>query len=149
MPVIRTRTAEILLVDDSQADVRLTREALARTAIDAHLSVVHDGEAALAFLGKVGQFATSPTPDLVLLDLEMPKMDGRELLAQVKGDPALRHIPVIVLSTSEAPRDIGDCYALGANAYVVKPADFDELVRALGQIASFWFGVAELPATEN
>ena len=134
------RRPRILVVDDSAADVRLLREAVREATINAELHAVEDGEQALAYLRRGAE-----RPDLVLLDLNLPRRDGREVLEAIKNDPELKSVPVIVLSTSAAPRDVADCYALHANAYLVKPMGldaFDALVRALD---AFWLQAAELP----
>ena len=134
------RRPRILVVDDSAADVRLLREAFREATINAELDAVEDGEQALAHLRRGAE-----RPDLVLLDLNLPRRDGREVLEAIKTDPDLKAVPVIVLSTSGAPRDVADCYALHANAYLAKPMgldEFDALVRALD---AFWLQAAELP----
>src|ERR687884_1433856 len=120
-----TRAIEILLVEDSPGDVRLTREALRDGKVRNNLSVVTDGVEALAFLRREGRYADAPRPDLILLDLNLPKKDGREVLAEIKADPNLRRIPVVVLTTSEAEQDIVETYNLHANCYVKKPVDLD------------------------
>ena len=131
----------ILLVDDNQADVLLMREALRQAEIHHPVDVAGDGEQALARL----RDTEAPAPDLMLLDLNLPRVDGREVLAQVKSDPELRSLPVIVLSTSSAPPDIEFAYAKGANAYVRKPLGMDRLVEAAKSIRDFWLGNATLP----
>lgn len=136
---------EILLVEDNPADVRLTQEALRESKISNRLHAVGDGEQALRFLRREGEHAESPRPDLVLLDLNLPRLSGREVLAQVKADPALRRIPVVVLTTSEAEEDIVRSYDLHANAYVRKPVDFHQFTDVVRLIEDFWFTVVKLP----
>lgn len=140
-----SRSIEILLVEDSPGDIRLTREALRDTKIANHLHIVNDGEAAMAFLRRQPPYQDAPTPDLVLLDLNLPKKDGREVLAEVKGDPALRRIPVVVLTTSQAEQDIARSYDLHANCYVTKPVDLDQFVQIVLAIENFWFTIVKLP----
>jgi CheY-like chemotaxis protein len=135
----------ILLVEDSPADVRLTREALKEAKVMYTLHVVKDGVDALAFLRERGAYASSPRPDLILLDLNLPKKDGREVLTEIKQDESLKCIPVVVLTTSQAEEDVARAYDLHANAYVNKPVDlnrFFEVVRAFEQ---FWLAVVTLP----
>jgi chemotaxis family two-component system response regulator Rcp1 len=136
---------EILLVEDNPADARLTREALRESKISNRLHAVGDGEQALRFLRREGEHADAPRPDLVLLDLNLPRMSGREVLEQVKEDPDLRRIPVVVLTTSEAEEDIVRSYDLHANAYVRKPVDFDQFTEVVRLIEDFWFTVVKLP----
>lgn len=139
---------EILLVEDNPADVRLTREALKEGKVRNNLSVVADGEAALAFLRRQGQYAAAPRPDLILLDLNLPRKDGREVLAEVKQDPALRQIPVVILTTSAADTDIARSYDLHANCYVTKPVQLDEFLSVVKSIDDFWLAVVKLPRDE-
>ncbi len=129
----------ILVVDDSCADVRLLREAVQEQGIVADLLTVEDGEQALAYL------ANGPRPDLVLLDLNLPRVDGREVLTAMKDDPELRAIPVIVLSTSSSPGDVAECYARHANSYIVKPMHLEELGAVMRAIDDFWLRLARLP----
>jgi two-component system, chemotaxis family, response regulator Rcp1 len=136
---------EILMVDDSMGDVRLAQEALKEARVGNRLSVVHDGEQAMAFLRKEDGYGDAPRPDLVLLDLNMPRMDGREVLAQIKGDPDLRSIPVVVLTTSEAEADIVKAYDLHANAYITKPVDLEAFLDAVRVVEEFWLTVVRLP----
>jgi CheY-like chemotaxis protein len=135
----------VLLVEDDPGDVLMTREAF-EEFLNNRLDVVNDGEAAIAFLRKVEPYEDVPTPDLVLLDLNLPRRDGREVLAEIKADPSLRHIPVVVLTTSAAEEDILRSYQLHANAYVTKPVDFDNFIRAIRQIDHFFVSVVRLPA---
>jgi two-component system, chemotaxis family, response regulator Rcp1 len=136
---------EILLVEDNPADVRLTQEALRESKLSNRLHAVGDGEQALRFLRREGEHAESPRPDLVLLDLNLPRLSGREVLAMVKADPDLRRIPVIVLTTSEAEEDIVRSYDLHANAYVRTPVDFHQFTDVVRLIEDFWFTVVKLP----
>ena len=135
----------VLLVEDDPGDVLMTREAFADNGLTNHLHVVSDGVAAMDFLLKRGEFVDVPTPDLMLLDLNLPKMDGREVLAEVKADPILRQIPVVVLTTSEAQDDVLRSYELHANAYVTKPVDFDRFIEVVHKIDEFFAGVVRLP----
>ena len=136
---------EVLLVEDSPGDVRLTREALAEARIPIHLHVASDGVEAMAFLKKEGAFADAPRPDFILLDLNLPKMDGREVLAHVKEDDSLKTIPTVILTTSEAEADIVRSYQLQANAFLTKPvqlAEFESLVMSVGD---FWLTKVKFP----
>ena len=136
---------EILLVEDSPGDIRLTIEALKDGKIRNHLSVVNDGVEALAFLRRQGQHATVPRPDLILLDLNLPKKDGREVLMEIKQEEDLKRIPVVVLSISTAEKDILKTYDLHANCYINKPVDFDQFIDVVKSIEDFWFTVVKLP----
>ena len=136
---------DILLVEDSTADVRLTREALRDSKLINRLTVAPDGVEALAILRKQGRHAAVPRPDLILLDLNLPKYDGRQLLEKVKSDPDLARIPVVVLTTSSAEEDILKSYKLHANAYVTKPVDLDQFMKAVRQIDEFFVQVVRLP----
>ncbi|WP_402467947.1 response regulator [Isoptericola aurantiacus] len=137
---------DVLLVEDDPGDVLMTREAFAEHKVANGLWVVSDGVTAMEFLRKEGAHADAPTPDLILLDLNLPRMDGREVLASVKQDPALKHIPVVVLTTSEAEEDVLRSYALHANAYVTKPVDFERFIEVVRQIDDFFVSVVRLPA---
>ncbi|MDF1502215.1 response regulator [Roseisolibacter sp. H3M3-2] len=137
---------ELLLVEDNPGDVELTREALREAALPCRLAVATDGAEALRVLRREGAHADAPRPGLVLLDLNLPKLDGRAVLAAVKGDPALRDVPVVVLTTSRAAADVREAYALHANAYVVKPADLDAHFAAVRALVEFWGGVVVRPA---
>ncbi len=139
------RPIEILLVEDSATDVMLAEEALAEGKVRNHLHVVKDGVEAMAFLRQQGPYAASPRPDLVLLDLNMPRKDGREVLAEVKADPSLKQIPVVVLTTSRAEQDVLKAYGLHANCYITKPVDFDQFAAVILAIEQFWFSVVLLP----
>jgi chemotaxis family two-component system response regulator Rcp1 len=136
---------EILLVEDSPGDVRLTREALQEAKVSNHLHVVPDGAEAMAFLRHQGRYADAPHPDLILLDLNLPKKDGRQVLEEIKADPALKRIPVIVLTTSDAESDVLRSYDLHANCYLVKPVDVDRFFEQVRSIEGFWLSIVRLP----
>ena len=136
---------DVLLVEDDPGDVLLIREAFEDNKVHNRLHVVADGVDALAFLRREGEHADAPRPDLVLLDLNLPRKDGREVLAEVKGDDALQHIPVVVLTTSKAEEDVLRSYKLHANAYVTKPVDFDRFIDVVRQIDEFFVTVVKLP----
>jgi len=138
---------EILLVEDNPGDARLTREALKDGRVRHHLSVVADGVEALAFLRAQGGHARAPRPDLILLDLNIPKMDGRQVLAEIKADPDLVRIPVVVLTTSKAEEDIARTYDLHANCYINKPVDLDQFMTVVKAIEDFWLTIVRLPAS--
>ena len=140
---------EILLVEDNPGDVRLTREAFKEGKAANHLSVVGDGVEALAFLRREGEYADAPRPELILLDLNMPKMDGREVLAEIKNDPDLKRIPVVVLTTSGAEEDIHKSYELHANCYITKPAGMEQFIKAIQAIEDFWLTIVKLPKDAN
>ena len=142
------RKAEILLIEDSLPDVRLTERALKNGNLIKQVSVVRDGEQALAFLRRQGEYADAPRPDIILLDLGLPKKNGTEVLAEIKMDPALKRIPVIVLTTSDAEKDVLDTYERHANAYTKKPVDMDEFVRTIKMIEDFWLSLVILPRRE-
>jgi len=143
------RTPEVLLVDDNPADTDLTSEVLARTGSPSRIHAVTDGVQAMAFLRREGKYANALFPDLVILDLSLPKKDGRTVLAEVKADPVLRRIPIAIFSTSEAQRDIVRSYELGANCYVSKPGNLQDFISAVTSIGEFWFGLARLPREEE
>jgi len=136
---------EILLVEDNPGDVRLTEEALKEGKVVNRVNVVQDGVEALAYLRKEGEYASAETPDLILLDLNLPKKDGREVLAEVKEDPDLRMIPVVVLTTSRDEQDILKSYDLHANCYITKPVDFEQFIGVVRAIEDFWLSVVKLP----
>jgi CheY-like chemotaxis protein len=140
----RGRSAELLLVEDNYGDVLLTSEAFRSAKIGNNLAVAGDGEEALAMLRREGAFADQPRPDLILLDLNLPRMDGREVLRAIKSDPALQRIPVIVLTSSKADIDILKSYELQANGYIVKPVTFERLQEIVASLESFWFAVVVL-----
>ena len=139
------RTVEILLVEDNPGDVRLTREALREGKLQVELHVASDGVEALEFLRREGRFANAVRPDLILLDLNLPRKDGREVLGEIKGDPRFRSIPVVILTSSQAEQDIARAYQLNANCYVTKPVDLDQFIHVVQSIESFWFSVVKLP----
>ena len=136
---------EVLLVEDDPGDVLMTREAFEHNKVANHLSVVSDGVSAMEYLRKQGSHAGAVTPDLILLDLNLPRMDGREVLAELKADAELRKIPVVVLTTSEAEEDVVRAYSLHANAFVTKPVDFDRFIEVVQKIDDFFVSVVRLP----
>ena len=136
---------EILLVEDNPGDVRLTQEALKEGKVRNRLSVAGNGEQALAFLRRQGQFASAPRPDVILLDLNLPRRDGREVLAEIKADPDLMRIPVVILTTSQAEQDILETYNLHANCYIAKPVDLDRFIEVVKAIEDFWLTIVKLP----
>ena len=142
---MNVRPFEVLLVEDNPGDVLLTTEALEEAKLHINMSVVSDGVEALDFLYRRGAYAEAPRPDLMLLDLNMPRKDGREVLAEIKADPDLRGIPVVVLTTSHAEQDIVRTYNLHANAYVTKPVDLEQFITIVHAINQFWFTIVTLP----
>jgi CheY-like chemotaxis protein len=140
-----THFIDLLLVEDDPGDVLITREALGDSKLLNNLHLASDGEEAVAFLRRQAPFEDVPRPDLILLDLNLPRLDGREVLAIIKSDPDLRRIPVVVLTTSEAEEDVLRSYDLHANAYVTKPVDFEAFVSIIHQIDSFYLSVVRLP----
>ncbi|MEJ2147901.1 MAG: response regulator [Chloroflexota bacterium] len=138
-------TANMLLVEDNPGDVRLIVETLEENKLYNTLNVVSNGVEALAYLRREDRFADATRPDLILLDLNLPRKDGREVLAEIKRDESLRQIPVVVLTTSSQPQDILACYDQHANCYITKPLDFDQFVRVMHSIESFWFTIVKLP----
>jgi two-component system, chemotaxis family, response regulator Rcp1 len=145
---LRSRPAELLLVEDNPGDVRLTMEALKEAKVINNLSVVKDGEEAMAVLRRQGKYANAPRPDLVLLDLNLPKKGGLEVLAEIKQDPDLKQIPVVVLTTSQAEQDVLRTYELHANCYIVKPVDLNQFVSVVQSVENFWLAVVRLPPHE-
>jgi chemotaxis family two-component system response regulator Rcp1 len=141
--------AEVLLVDDNPADQDLTREALSRSRCPSHVRVASNGIEAMEMLHREGKYAGELLPDVVVLDLNLPGKDGRSVLSEVKGDPALHSTPIIIFSTSQAPRDIAFCYELGANCYVSKPADLHAFVAVVATMGDYWFGCVRLPRAEE
>lgn len=135
----------ILLVEDNPGDIRLTQEVLKEGKIKNSLSVATDGEEAISFLKKTGKYKEAITPDIILLDLNLPKKDGREVLAEIKADPKLQLIPVVVLTTSDAEADIAKMYAQHANCYITKPVDFNQFINVVQSIETFWLTVVKLP----
>lgn len=139
------RPVEILLIEDNPGDVRLTVESLKEDKVLNNLSVVEDGAEALAFLNREGKHTAAPHPDLILLDLNLPKVDGREVLAVIKADKQLRRIPVVVLTTSQAEEDVLRSYNLNANCYISKPVTLDQFIAVVKSIESFWLSIVTLP----
>lgn len=139
------RPVEILLVEDSPSDTELTVEALREAKVRNHLSIVEDGVQAMEFLRQEGKFAAAPRPDLIMLDLNLPRKDGREVLAEIKAAPELKAIPVVVLTTSRAERDVLRAYNLHANCYIAKPVDFEQFLEVVRSIESFWLFIVTLP----
>lgn len=144
-PVAESRIAEILLVDDNEDDVFLAREAFDAASLRVNLHHVDNGEKCLQFLRKQGPYANVPSPDLILLDMHMPVMDGHEVLKEIVKDEKLRHLPVVVLTTSYEAADIQKMYGLRCSSYITKPVDFDNFVKAIGQIAGYWLTVVVTP----
>jgi CheY-like chemotaxis protein len=140
---------EILMVEDNPGDVRLAQEALKESKVRNNMSVVWDGEEAISFLRREGKYSDSPRPDLILLDLNLPKKDGTQVLADIKEDPHLRRIPVVILTTSEADRDILKTYDLHANCYITKPVDFDKFVEVVKAVDNFWLTIVRLPPSPD
>ena len=136
---------QVLLVEDNPGDAQLTRIALEDSKISIHLNVVEDGVEAMAFLRKQEKYVKAAHPDIVLLDFNLPRKDGREVLAEIKADENLKRIPVVVLTTSQAQEDILKAYNLSANCYIAKPVDFDQFVRIVQSIENFWFAIVKLP----
>ena len=145
MSVLMGRPAEFLLVEDNPGDVRLTKEALAESKLYNNLNVVHDGLEALRFLRQESPYENAPRPDVILLDLNLPKVDGREVLATIKSTPAFKRIPVVVISSSEAEADILRSYDLHVNCYVTKPVNLDQFIKVVQSIESFWLTIVKLP----
>ena len=144
-----TRAIEILLIEDSPSDAELTTEALKESRVRNHLSLVEDGVEAMAFLRRQGRYSGAPRPDLIMLDLNLPRKDGREVLAELKADKDLQIIPVVVLTTSRAEQDVLRVYHLHANCYITKPVDFDQFLRVVRSVEAFWLLVVALPPTEK
>ena len=138
---------QILLVEDNPGDVRLTAETLRAGKVNNELHVAKDGEIAMAFLRQVGEHTEAPRPDLVILDLNLPRKDGMEVLAEIKGDDALQVIPIVILTTSAAERDVLQSYELKANAYVTKPIGVHDFIAAVTSIEDFWLNIVRLPPT--
>ncbi|MBN3909365.1 MAG: response regulator [Nostoc sp. NMS1] len=136
---------EVLLVEDNPGDAQLTRIALEDSKISIHLNVVEDGVEAMAFLRKQEKYVKAAHPDIVLLDLNLPRKDGREVLAEIKADEKLKRIPVVILTTSQSEEDILKAYNLSANCYITKPVDFDQFVKIVQSIENFWFAIVKLP----
>jgi CheY-like chemotaxis protein len=145
MSNLNLRPIEILLVEDNPGDVRLTQEAARDTKVHNNMHVVTNGLDAMAFLRREGRHAAAPRPDLILLDLNMPGMDGREVLRQVKSDESLRRIPVVIITSSQAEEDIIRAYDLQAACYVTKPVDLDQFIKVVKNIENFWLSIVKLP----
>lgn len=140
-----TKLIEILLVEDNPGDVRLTQEGLKETKMLNNLHVAMDGAEAMDFLHKKGKYADAPRPDLILLDLNLPKKDGRQVLAEIKSDDSLKRIPVVILTVSQAEEDIMRTYNLHANCFISKPVDFNQFLTVIRSIDNFWLGIVKLP----
>ena len=139
------RPVHILLVEDNPGDVELTKQGLREGKVKVHLDVATDGAQAMAFLRRKGAYGDADRPDIILLDLNLPGKDGREVLAEIRDDPELETIPIAVLTTSDADEDILQAYKLKANCYITKPVDFDQFVKIVHQIKAFWFTIVNLP----
>jgi CheY-like chemotaxis protein len=144
-----TKPVEILLVEDNEGDVGLVEEVFEDAKIRNSLHVAEDGEEAMLFLNKENPFANAPTPDIILLDLNLPQKDGREVLEEIKTNDKLKRIPVVVLTTSKAEEDIVKSYDLHANSYITKPVDFDQFIRVIKSIEDFWLEVVRLPSSKK
>ena len=142
------RPIEILLVEDSPTDAQLTMEALREDGLVNNIHHVEDGEQAMAFLRSEGSYAQVPRPDLILLDLNLPKKDGREVLAEIRADPQLKRLLVIVLTTSQDEQDVLNAYGLNANSYITKPVDFHQFIDVIKAVKHFYFTIIQLPAVE-
>ena len=145
MESISGRAIELLLVEDSEPDVRLTREALHEAKVKNRLWVVEDGVEALEFLRRQGRYADAPRPDLILLDLNLPRQDGRQVLQEIKNDESLKRIPVVILTTSKNEEDVLRAYDLHANCYITKPVDFNRFMEVVKSIEDFWLTIVRLP----
>lgn len=141
----KSEPIEILMVEDNPSDVRLTVEAFKDAKVFNNMSVAKDGEEAMAFLRKEGKFSDAPRPDLILLDLNLPKKNGREVLEEIKNDGSLKRIPVVILTTSEDEKDILRAYDLHVNAYIKKPVDLDQFIKIVEAVEDFWLSVVKLP----
>jgi CheY-like chemotaxis protein len=139
------RFFEVLLVEDNPGDAQLTKIALEEGKVRINLNVVEDGVEAILYLRRIGKYATATQPDLILLDLNLPKKDGREVLTEIKADEALKRIPVVILTTSQSEEDILKVYNLNANCYITKPVDFERFVKIVRSIEHFWFTIVKLP----
>lgn len=142
----QTKPIDILLVEDNPGDIRLTKEAFKDGRIKNELNVVMDGEEAILYLKKKEKYINATTPDIILLDLNLPKKDGREVLAEIKSDPELKCIPVIILTTSSAQSDILNTYSHHANCYIMKPVDFNQFINVIRTIENFWLTIVKLPS---
>jgi len=142
----KTRRAEILLVEDNNNDVVLTRESFNRSGVAVNLHHVKDGEECMAFLRRKDKYAAMPLPDVILLDLNMPRMDGTEVLTEIAGDETLRHLPVVILTTSSEQKEILKMYKLRCSSYIIKPVDLEEFIRVIRTFAEYWLTVVALPS---
>jgi CheY-like chemotaxis protein len=149
MTTLNAHPVEILLVEDSPSDTELTVEALKEAKVRNHLNIVEDGVQALEFLRREGKYGDAPRPDLILLDLNLPRKDGREVLAEIKSDESLKTIPVVVMTTSRAQQDVLQAYKQHANCYVTKPVDFEQFLNVVHSIESFWLMLVTLPQPDN
>lgn len=140
---------KILFVEDNEGDIVLTLEALKEAKINNYITVLRDGEEALQFLRKEGKFKNTETPDLILLDINLPRMDGKEVLANIKKDPRLMVIPVVILTTSDSEKDILDSYNNHANCYITKPVDFKKFMEVIHTIKDFWISIVQLPKNHS
>lgn len=145
-PDMKIQPVEILLVEDNPVDVMMTREAFTSGRVCNNLHVAEDGEEAMDFLYRRGKYSSAPSPEIILLDLNLPRKDGREVLAEIKADPSLRHIPVIILTTSADETDIWKSYELQANCFITKPVNLEQFTQALECVGDFWFTLVKLPA---
>ena len=143
------RPAEVLLVEDDDDDVYITRKGFQASRLAVNLHRVRNGRECMQFLRRDGPYASAPTPDLILLDINMPIMDGREVLAEIVRDEALRQLPVVVLTTSEADRDVLDMYDLRCSSYITKPVDFEQFTRVIRELGSYWFSIVVLPPSND
>ncbi len=143
------RPVEFLLVEDNPGDVRLTQEALKDSKVRNNLNILGDGISALSFLRRESPYENAPRPDIILLDLNLPRMDGRELLSHIKADPKLKRIPVVVITSSEAEQDILRTYDLHVNCYVTKPVDLDQFIKVVQSIETFWLTIVQLPLPDS
>ncbi len=144
-PGLDIEPVEILLVEDNPVDVMITQKAFTGGRLYSKLHVAEDGEEAMDFLHKQGKYSSAPTPDMILLDLNLPKKDGRQVLAEIKRDPNLRQIPVVILTTSEDPQDIWRSYDLQANCFITKPVSMEQFTKSLVNLGEFWFSLVRLP----
>ncbi|MDA8173292.1 MAG: response regulator [Nitrospiraceae bacterium] len=142
------RAYDILMIEDNPADVKLAREALKDAMLNVSMHSVPDGDKAMAFLRREGEYKDAPQPELILLDLNLPGKDGRQVLKEIKEDSRLKHMPVVVLTTSQAEEDICNAYKLQAGCYIAKPVDFDEFTNVIRAIENFWFNIIKLPPRE-
>ena len=144
-PIPKKRKRRLLLVEDNPGDIRLTREAIKESGVEIEMEVVSDGELVIDYLLRKGEFSNAVRPEIIMLDLNLPKKGGLEILKEIKSIEKLRRIPVITVTTSEAEHDVNRAYDLGANAYILKPVDFDVFVEVMKQIDAYWFHVVKLP----